>query len=66
LPSSSPSRNIKVTVYKTIILSVVLYGCGVWSVTLRQGHRLSVLERRVLRKISGPKRDEARGVEKTT
>ena len=47
------------------MLSVVLYGCGAWSVTLREEHRLRVFKRRVLR-IFGLKRDEARGVEKTT
>jgi hypothetical protein len=66
LASSSPSKNITITVYRTIILAVVLYECVAWSLTLRDEHRLRVFERRVLRKISGPKRDEARGVEKTT
>jgi hypothetical protein len=32
--------------YKTIILPVVLYGCGTWSLTLRQEHRLKVFENR--------------------
>jgi hypothetical protein len=47
--------------YKTIILSVVLYGCKTWSVTLRQAHRLRVFENRVLRRIFGPKRGEVTG-----
>jgi hypothetical protein len=34
------SRNVKVKIYKTIILSVVLYGCETWSLTLREEHRL--------------------------
>jgi hypothetical protein len=38
-----------------------LYGCETWSVTLREEHRLRVLENRVLRKILGPKRDEVKG-----
>jgi hypothetical protein len=46
--------------YKTIILPVVLYGCEIWSLTLREEHRLRVLENRVLRKIFGPNRDEVR------
>jgi len=66
LPSSSLSKNIKIRIYRTIILSVVLYGCEAWSFTLRDQHRQRVFERGVLRKISGPKRDEAMGVEKTT
>jgi hypothetical protein len=55
------SRNVKVRIYKTIILLVVLYGCETWSVTLREEHRLRVFENRVLRRIFGPKRDEVKG-----
>jgi hypothetical protein len=55
------SRNVKVKIYKTIILSVVLYGCETWSLTLREEHRLRVFENRVLRRIFGPKRDEVTG-----
>jgi hypothetical protein len=40
---------------------VVLYGCETWSLTLREEHRLRVLENRVLRRIFGPKRDEVTG-----
>jgi hypothetical protein len=54
-------RNVKVKIYKTIILSVVLYGCEAWSLTLREEHRLKVFEKRVLRRIFGPKRDEVTG-----
>jgi hypothetical protein len=61
LSSSLLSRNIKVRIYKTIILSVVLYGCETWSLTLREEHRLWVFENRVLRRIFGPKRDEVTG-----
>jgi hypothetical protein len=43
---------------KTVILSVVLYGFEIWSLTLREEHRLRVTENRVLRKIFGPKREE--------
>jgi hypothetical protein len=55
------SRNLKVKIYKTIILPVVLYGCETWSLTLRGEHRLRVFENRVLRRIFGPKRDEVTG-----
>jgi hypothetical protein len=51
-------RSLKVKIYKTIILPVVLYGCETWSLTLREVHRLRVFENRVLRRIFGPKRDE--------
>jgi hypothetical protein len=55
------SRNVKVKIYKTITLPVVFYGCEMWSVTLREEHRLRVFENRVPRRIFGPKRDEVRG-----
>jgi hypothetical protein len=42
------STNIKVKIYKTIILPVVLYSCETWSLTLREGHRLQVFVNRVL------------------
>jgi hypothetical protein len=62
LLSSRPlSKNLKIRVYKTIILPVVLYGCETWSLTLREEHRLRVFENRVLRRIFGPKRDEVTG-----
>jgi hypothetical protein len=54
LSSRLLSRNVKVEVYKTIILLVVLYGCETWSLTLREEHRLRVFEDRVLRRIFGP------------
>jgi hypothetical protein len=43
------------------ILPEVLYGCETWSLTLREEHRLGVFEKRVLRRIFGPKRDEVTG-----
>jgi hypothetical protein len=55
------SRNIKVKIYKTIILPVVLYGCETWSLTLREEHRLRVFENRVLKRIFEPRRDEVTG-----
>jgi hypothetical protein len=55
------SRNIKVKIYKTIILPVVLDGCETCSLTLREEHRLRVFENRVLRRIFGPKWDEVTG-----
>jgi sorting nexin-29 len=61
LSSRLLSRNVKVKIYKTIILPVVLYRCETWSLTLREEHRLRVFENRVLRGIFGPKRDEVTG-----
>jgi hypothetical protein len=55
------SKNIKIRIYKIIILPVILYGCETWSLTLRQKHRLGVFENNVLTRIFGPKRDEVTG-----
>jgi len=52
------SKNIKIKIYRTIILSIVLYGCETWSLTLREERRLTVFENRVLRNISESMRDE--------
>ena len=61
LSSSLLSKNFKMTIYRTIILLVVLYGCETWSLTLREERRLRVFENRVLRRVFGPKRDEVTG-----
>jgi hypothetical protein len=58
LSSRLLSKNIKIRIYKTIILPVVLYGCEIWSLTFKWGHRLKVFENRVL---FYPKRDEVVG-----
>ena len=55
------SKKLKIKIYRTIILSVVLYGCEAWSLTLREERRLRVFENRVLRRVFGPKRDEVSG-----
>jgi hypothetical protein len=61
LSSCLLSSNVKVKIYKTIIQPVVLYGCETWSLTIREEHRLTVFENRVLRRIFGPKEDEVTG-----
>jgi hypothetical protein len=48
-------------IYKTIILSVVPYDREIWSLTLREEHKLRVFENRVLMRIFGSKRDEVMG-----
>jgi hypothetical protein len=60
LSSHLISKNLKIKIYRTIILPVVLYGCETWSLTLREEHRLRVFESRVLRRIFGPKMEEGR------
>jgi hypothetical protein len=58
LSSCFISKNLKIKIYKTVILPVVLYGCETWSLTLREEQRLRVFENRLLRKIFGHKREE--------
>ena len=61
LSSRLLSKNLKIKVYGTIILPVVLYGCETWSLTLREERKLRVFENKVLRRIFGPKTDEVTG-----
>jgi len=55
------SKNLKIKIYRTIILPVVFYECETWSLTLREERKLRVLENMVLRRIFGPRRDEVTG-----
>jgi hypothetical protein len=55
------SKNLKIKIHRNTILTVVLYGCETWSLTLKEERRLRVFENRVLRRIFGPKRDEVTG-----
>jgi hypothetical protein len=55
------SKNIKIRIFMAIILPEVLYRCESWYLAVREEHRLRVVETRVLRRISGPKRDEVTG-----
>ena len=61
LSSSLLSKNLKIKIYRTLILPVFLYACETWSLTLREERRLRVFENRVLRRVFGPKRDEVTG-----
>ena len=50
---------MKIKIYKTIVLPVVLYGCETWSlIRIREEFRLRVFENMILELIFGPKRDE--------
>jgi len=51
-------KNLKIKIYRTIIVPVVLYGCETWSLTLREASKLRVFENGVLRRIFGPDRDD--------
>ena len=59
--SSLLSKNIKIKIYRVTILTVVLYGCEIWSLKFREERRLRVFENRMLRRIFGPRRDEVTG-----
>jgi hypothetical protein len=53
LSSHLISKNLKIKIYETVILPLVLYVCETWSLTLREEHRPRVFENGVLR-IFGP------------
>jgi hypothetical protein len=53
------SKNIKIKLPRAVILPV-LFGCEVWSLTLKEVCWLRVFENRALR-IFGPKKDEVTG-----
>jgi len=61
LPSRLLSKNVNIKIYRPIILTVVLYGCETWSLTLREEKKLRVFENMVLRRIFGPRSDEVTG-----
>jgi len=54
-------KDIKIKIYRIIILPAGLYGCEIWSLTLREECRLRVFENMVLRRIFGPKRYKVTG-----
>jgi hypothetical protein len=61
LSSRLLSKNLKIKIYRTIILPIVFFGCETWSLTLREERKLRVFENMVLIRIFGPKRDEVTG-----
>ena len=62
LSSRLLSKNLKMKIYRTVILPAVLYGCETWSLTLREKRKLRAFENMVLRSIFGSRRGEERGV----
>jgi hypothetical protein len=61
LSSCLLSKNVKIKIYKTLILPFVLYGCEIHSLTLREEHRLRVFKNRVLRRLYVPEMGEVAG-----
>ena len=55
------SKSIKIKIYRTIILPVVLCKCETWSRTSSEERKLRVFENRAMRRIFGPKREEVSG-----
>jgi len=55
------SKNLKIKIYRTITLPIVMYGYETWSLTLREERKLRVFENMVLRRIFGPRRDDVTG-----
>jgi hypothetical protein len=55
------SKNLKIKIYRTIILPLVFYGCETWSPVVKEDCSLRVFENRVLKRILGPKRDKVTG-----
>jgi len=51
-----PVQNVKIMMYRTVILPVVLSGCETWSLKMSEECRLRVFENRVLSRMFGPKR----------
>jgi len=54
------SKNLKIKIYRAIIMPVDLYGWETWSLTLREERKMRVFENRVLKRIFGPKMDEVK------
>ena len=54
-------KSLKIKIYRTIILPIVLYGYEIWLLTLWEECRLRLFANRVLRRIFGPRRDKVTG-----
>jgi len=50
-------KNLKIKIYRIIILPVAFYGCETWSLTLREERKRRVFGNMVFRRIFGPRRD---------
>jgi hypothetical protein len=57
LKRRSISQSIKIHLYKTIIRPVVIYGAKAWTLTNKNEKMLMTWERKILRKIYGPTKE---------
>jgi len=55
------SERLKIKIQKTMILSVAVYGCGNWSLTLREENRYKESVNMVRKRIFGPKMEKMEG-----
>jgi hypothetical protein len=59
------SKNVKINISKTVNFTLILYGCGTWSLALREEHRLRAFEDKVSRRMLRPKEEEVPGAKKS-
>jgi len=52
--SSLISRNSKLQIHRTLVRPVVTYGSESWTITMEEERALAAFERKILRKICGP------------
>jgi hypothetical protein len=55
--SRNVHRKTKITLYKTVIRTVLAYGCETLTLTVKMAEMLDTFERKVLRRICGPVRE---------
>jgi len=61
LPFHILSEGLGIGIYKIVVLLVVLYGCEIWSITIREDHGLRVFESGVVGREFGPLREGVAG-----
>jgi hypothetical protein len=61
LPVTLLFINISIKIYRIITLFVAIYGCTTWSLRVRKEYRLRVFEKRELREVYWPEKDEVTG-----
>jgi hypothetical protein len=57
MKSREISKSSKLKIYRTIVRPIIMYGYEGWTTSERMEEALRVWERKILRKVYGPKRD---------